>query len=438
MSLPDTHAPAGRPKFGQLAIAGFILLMLFAGWYVMSQRQQVLRASPSGFDGLQTWLVSEKLSAQSFLGGWQVDPESIGVLIQPLYDTRPDKARRPVQTKEELLFQQDEFDQRMAPVLTKARRVPSLVILPKWRSGMRLTGIGHPILLNEDRRVEAILKDLTGLPGARIRYARTPFSSYDYTGSDGQKMSAQLYAAQLFAHPGCKPVIGSLYDMVLADCPLAGSRAGNRVLVLSDPDLLNNHGLRMGDNALIALDLLGSRAGNRNVMIDYSRDVWLTSKDKQVTRERTWADLKRFFGPPFLTLWLGAALTLGLFIWRAGLRYGPALSALIAQPGDRLPAVGARARLMRLTDQDGALIGEYARARLAATAAALFGPANARRYADQGAFLAYVTRSHPNQARTLEAVLNEIRTLPPRLPAAAAIRYVDELEALLEQITHDT
>lgn len=54
-------------------------------------------------------------------------------------------------------------------------------------------------------------------------------------------------------------------------------------------------------------------------MIDYSREDWLYDGERVEQRDRTWADLKRFFGPPFLTLWLGGGLLFALALWRGGL-----------------------------------------------------------------------------------------------------------------------
>ena len=93
---------------------------------------------------------------------------------------------------------------------------------------------------------------------------------------------------------------------------------------------------------------------------------------------------------------------------------------------------------MRLSDQDGALVREYARARLAATAAQIFGPANARHYAQPKAMIGYLARRRPEAAEGLQAALDQIEALPPRLPPADAIRHIDTLEAQLEHLTDDT
>ncbi|MEP4065106.1 MAG: hypothetical protein ABJM15_19505, partial [Nitratireductor sp.] len=381
MSETATGPDARGPRLEMIIIGLICLVVLSAGWYVLSQQQQSLRRSPAGFDGLQVWLAANGVSAQNFTGGWLMDQTAGGLLLIPLHDTRLDVARpRPV-TTEELLRQQDEYD-LLTPVITsKARRVPALVVLPKWRSGMRLTGLAHPVLNVETERLEDILEKLTGSTDIAAVSADSPFTDFSYRSPEGEDLTARIYAAQMFTNADCRPVIGQGAAMLLADCPLAtdadpdnqaGGRTENRILVLADPDLLNNHGLRLGDNAQVALDVLGSRAGDRNIVIDYSRDIWLRDPVSEPARERTWDDLARFFGPPFVTLWAGAALVLALFLWRAALRNGPVRPEGSGPGAGKMLAVNARARLMRLSGQDGALIREYATARLAATAASLF------------------------------------------------------------------
>ncbi|MBB4303991.1 hypothetical protein GGD81_003046 [Rhodobium orientis] len=426
------------PGTETVLIAGFVLIVLGILWYGISMRQQVLRNSTTGFDGLQAWLSSEGLSAQGFSGGWQIDQSTIGLLVLPIYDTRPGKVRPTPETSEELLFQQDENDLTYDLIRDKARRVDALIALPKWRSAMRLEDVGHPELRVEAGRLDAMLRQLTGIPAARLSYSGEAFTTFSYRTGAGRSLTAEIYAAQLFDAPGCKPMIGRPGAMLLADCPLAGGKGQRRVLVLSDPDVFNNHGLRLGDNAFIARDLFRKRAGDRNILIDYSLSNWLREPRNTARRERTWADLKRFFSPPFTLLWVGAALTLGLFLWRAARRNGPVRADVLGPGASKTVAIAARARLMRLADQDGAMVKEYARARVAATAAAMVGPAEGHRIAGSDAFLQYLRRRHPDFAEPLAAALSEIERLPQRIGANEAMQHVDELERILEQITHDT
>jgi len=434
--MTDSASPAaGKPRSDMVIFAVVIALALAALGYLLSQRQQELRASPVGLNGLQLWLAADNLAVQSFTGGWVIDPASVGLLVVPLTDTDLDRPLTPARTKEELLVQQDENDLTWGPLLDKIYRVPALVVLPKWRSGMRLTGIAHPTLMVEKARLEALLTRLTGDPSAKINLTDEAFSTLPYNAADGTGLTAMLYAGQFLDAGTCTPIIGSGARTLLASCPLRASDAS--IVILSDPDLLNNHGLRLGDNALIARDFLGSAAGDGLVLIDYSEDNWFSDIQTGIARDRTWADLLRFFEPPFRVLWLGAGLVLALALWRSLRRAGP----VAAEPGSalgKLQAIRARARLMRLTGQDGALLADYAAARIAATAARLVGPGHARQIGEERAFLRHVARRRADLATRLKAVLAALHALPLRVPVAAAIGHVEDLEQILERIAHDT
>ncbi|MGX1499684.1 hypothetical protein ACSSV1_004744 [Labrenzia sp. MBR-25] len=439
MSESTANTQAKGPSLETAVIALICVAVLIAGWYILSQRQQVLRRSPAGLDGLQVWLVKNGASAQNFAGGWLMDQTGVGLLVVPLYDTLPESGRDTPATKEELLQQQDEYDLDTIVISEKAERVPTLLVLPKWRSGMRLTGLAHPVLKVEADRLQAIVDKITGTRGTKIGAATRAFTDFRYRSQASEPLRAEIYAAQTFANESCRPIVGDTGAMLLADCPLAnaGDSEQERILVLSDPDLINNHGLRLGDNAGIALDVLTETAGTRNIVIDYSRSSWLRDPVSEPRRERTWEDLLRFFGPPFRALWLGGALLLGLALWRGFSRYGPIRDEEAGPGTGKDLAVQARGRLMRLSGQDGALVREYATARISATASALFGPAHARHYAGEDAFLTYTERRHPALAPRLRAILADIRKLPARLPATEAIQHIDQLEQVLEQITHD-
>lgn len=433
--MSDASTARAAPVRTDLVVMGLVAVVVLAGLlYLMSQRQQELRRSPVGFDGLQVWLASEGGSAQNFTGGWLLDPASIGLLVLPVFDTIPDRALEPALDKMQLLYQQDESDLDWRPLREKIDTLPALIVLPKWRSGMRLTGIAHPALLVEDARLNAFLRTLTGEGTVRLSRIRQVFTSLPYKAQDGAEMAAELYAAQLFDGSACEPIIGQGTETLLASCPVAGR--GETVLVLSDPDLLNNHGLRLGQNAEIARDFLLSAAGEGSLVIDYSRDNWLASPEAPIERERTWADLLRFFQPPFLALWIGGAVTLVLVLWRSFRRAGPVARAK-ASGGGKLQAIRARARLMRLTGEDGALLADYAAARVTATAARLVGPGHARQIGEEQAFLRYLARRRPDLASRLEEVIGRLKALPARIPATLAIQHVEDLEQILELIAND-
>ncbi|MEM1374499.1 MAG: hypothetical protein AAGF78_08980 [Pseudomonadota bacterium] len=434
MSVTETQ---GRQRIGaERIILGLVgILVIVALFYVTSQRQQELRRSPLGLDGLKTWLVAEDQSVQIFSGGWPLDREEVGLNILPIYDTNLAARRQPPRTKEDLLMQQDEYDVELSALADKVSEVTVLAVLPKWRSGMRLTGKAHPILISEPLAIQGVLADIVDDVDPKVRYSRQPFAEYGYEALDGRRLSAVTYASQTFTSRACTPLIGTDAAMILGQCD---SRWGPPLLVLSEPDLLNNHGLRLGDNAFIISDVVKAWAEDKQVIIDYSRRSWFVSPEERVTRERTWRDLLRFFEPPFTLMWAGLALSLVLVLWRAFMRFGPLRDSVGEMGAAKALAIGARANLMRLSGQDGALVNEYGRARLAATAAAIFGPAHARQFSSPAAFLAYTERRHPELAGPLATALSDMAAMPATASAGQAMAAVTDLERILEQITHDT
>ena len=430
--------PGIRPEAIILGVVAVVLVAIF--WYVSSERQVQLRRSPSGFDGLHTWFAAQDIESRTFTGGWSLDADEIGLRILPLYDTDPNTDREPPRTKEELLFQIDENDIFPWVVERKPEIVPTLVVLPKWRSGMRLAGVGHPALRIPPENVETALGSVIGERRSAISYAPRPFTDFAYDGPDGP-LTGRLYAAQYIEGRFCEPIIGEPGQMILADCRLPVSdrqnRAQNRVFILSDPDLLNNHGLRLGDNAAIAADLLPTLGREGSILIDYSDGVWLFSGTGFAdTGERTWDDLWQFFAYPFSVLWASAGFLMILALWRASLRNGPILGEASSSSAQKSVAIRARARLMRLAGQDGALVSDYAQTRIAAVAAHAYGPSAAQAN-PEAVVLRLARASGQGREATLKATLARIRALTSHATAGDAIAEVDALEHLLSEISHE-
>jgi hypothetical protein len=436
VSMTKAEGQGGGLRLDLMVIAGIVLLVLAVGGWLLSQRQQTLRASPTGTDGLHIWLAAGGMEVQTFTGGWLVDPDRLGLLVVPLYDSDLQQELEPARTTDALLFQPDEFDQSASALREKAAMVQTLVVLPKWRRGMRLTGLAHPDLRIDAAQVEGVLADVLGDTAPRVVRPAEGTPRLAYLGADGAQNMIRLYAPQLMEAGRCTVLVGQGNLALLARCPILTWDGPADVLVLSDPDLLNNHGLRLGDNATVARALLGELADGAPVMIDLSSENWLAASEGVFARDRTWADLLRFFEPPFLAVWLALAGLLALALWRSFWRAGP-LVPEGAGGGAKAQAIGARARLMRLTGQDGAMLGDYARARLATTAARLVGPGQARQLAEEGAFLRFVARRDAPLAEALGATLSRLHALPPSVAAGVAIHHVEELERHLEQIAHE-
>lgn len=437
--MSATESIRGKGGNERFAIIFVVIAALGILVYLSTSRQQTVRYSPSGMDGLVSLLNANQTEARAFTGGYFIEPSTLGLNIVPLYDTRPGTKRKRPETQEDLLFQTDENDLVRGAPVRRAKLARTLVVLPKWRTGMRLTGVGHPALLIDPAAHDDTLRNLVGGLATGVSHVPAPFTRFDYEARDGKTLKAELYIAQTFNGRGCRPIIGTAGQMVLGDCILRDVGRQDRVFVLSDPDLLNNHGLRLGDNALIAQDFIARQADGKAVLIDYSLQNFLRERFQwRVTRDREWSDLLRFFEYPFSILWVGALILMGLTFWRAGQRFGPLPASVAGPKASKDHAMAAQAKLLRLTGQDGALLREYVPARLGTVANALFGVGHLYTGGDEALVLRHLDRTKPELAGRLRDTLEAIRALPDAMSAREAIGFVDEFEHILEQITNDT
>ncbi|MBM7066344.1 hypothetical protein [Actibacterium sp. 188UL27-1] len=428
----------GRRSVDLVILAAVGAAVIVFLWFMSGSDDRRLQSSAIGFDGLGVWLRTSDVDASTFRGGFGMSADGIGLNIVPLYDLDLNKRRNQPETKRDLLSQQEEFDISREVVATKIRDLPTLIILPKWGTGTRLTGVAHPVLRVTDAKLNTLLSQIA--PGlGSVSFSETAFTNYDVNVA-GQNLQAELYLAQTIDGPDCTPVIGRRDEMLLARCKI--DPTGNdqqSVLILSDPDLLNNHGLRLGDNAHIARALLPDLADGQRVLIDYTNYSWVVDADAPQRADRTWADLLRFFSYPFSLLWIGFGAVAILFVWRSFVRYGAPRRLFDEGPGAaKTVSIGARARLLRLSNHDGALLADYLDARLTDLAHRLLGPAAANSDTARARIDRILQRRNPELAHALAELTARIRGLSIDIPAAEAIAHVDDLETLLEQIAHDT
>lgn len=423
-------APRGRAADWILLALVVLGVAAFALWALGGADRQ-LRRSPIGFDGLVAWLRDGGIEARGFQGGALLERDRVGLRILPLYDGNLEHWRKQPEDQDELIQEADQVDIRRAVVLAKIRLLPTLVVLPKWRTGVALTGIAHPVLLRDAGDDPLSRGQLPGI-GGRLQRPAGAFGAFSVEGSP---LQARLYLPQVLRGADCVPLVGDRQAMLLGRCG-GGSES---FWVLSDPDLLNSHGLRLGDNAAIARELLGRLAAGRPVVVDYSTLPW-SLEDRPagpVRDERRWSDLGRFVEPPFAWLWAGLAALAALLLWRAALRFGPPLRPYDDGPrAAREVSIAAKARLLRLTGRDDALLRAHVAGRLQALAAELLGAHRP----DTGSPLEQVGRAvgrrDPELSRRLREAAAEAENLPERAAVAEAVRRLDHFETTIERVLH--
>ncbi|MEL6267677.1 MAG: hypothetical protein AAFR52_18895 [Pseudomonadota bacterium] len=419
---------------GALVVALLLLALLLRGG-----AERVLPRTPIGFDGLAAWLRTVDQPARTYQGWGRIDPAEVGLRILPLFDAELDVDRPRATTEEELILRDSEVDMRARILRSKLTRLPTLLVLHKWRTGTALTGIAHPLLVGSARRQTRLVERIDDTALGRVRILPEAMARIPVTGRDDLG-EALLYLPQvldLAEGADCAPLIGTRRAMVLGRCTLAPTEDGEppgRFWLLTDPDLLNNHGLRLGDNAAIAAALLPDFADGGLAVIDYTTRIWVIERTR---REREWRDLARFFAWPFTVLWLGLGAVLALAVWRGAVRYGAPLPGADTAPGAaRTVSIAAKARLMRLAGEDGRLLDAYVTQRLATLADQLLG--HRRPGGDPLQPLSdWLERRRVPGAPALAAAADAARALPADTPPATVARRLDDFEIALEGVLDD-
>lgn len=276
-------------------------------------------------------------------------------------------------------------DPESANLAGKLQELPTLVILPKWSAAILRNETAQGASLASTATIYGQLRQLD-LSRLRLRRLGPGFGEAwfspgpDRPPQDGQSR-ARLYRAQLFdrstlpAH--CDELAGASAGALLLRCEDDAS-----FYLLSDPDLLNNHGLTQGDNAAFALALIRRLRGGGEV-----RPVYLDTggplldgdgdgaTDEGRSYERSAAEFGRLLSWPLSMIWSAILLVTALCLWRGAYRFGPPMrSGDDAMDISKATAVAATARLLRLSGNDGRMAAQFVHNLLADRAVARFGP----------------------------------------------------------------
>ena len=199
--------------------------------------------------------------------------------------------------------------------LLKAANV--LYVLPKWR-GSRDPESPHWVksadLLppEEVARALAMVAPAAAIarPAAPVRWIANRFG-----------VNPEIGAPQLMQATGLVPVVASDSGVLVG----IATRKGRTVMILSDPDLLSNHGLDEGGNAALAVALVGSLlADGGTIVFDETHHGFIQNP----------ALLRALFQPPHVIVSIQVAAAIGLLLWATTARFGSPLPAAAAfRPG---------------------------------------------------------------------------------------------------------
>jgi hypothetical protein len=140
---------------------------------------------------------------------------------------------------------------------------------------------------------------------------------------------------------------------------------GGRVLVLSDPDLISNHGLGREANAMAAVALVeAAREGRRAIVVDETLHGYRQSSS-------VWRSL---LGPPLLPSVLLALIAGLLLVWAGARRFGAPLPPEPTLASGKSALIENTASLLQLGRHSGHTLGRYLEAAVQDVARALHVP----------------------------------------------------------------
>ena len=171
-----------------------------------------------------------------------------------------------------------------------------------------------------------------------------------------------MSAPQLVHGGALQPLLSSPDGILVGEI----DRGNRRVVVVSDPDILENHGLTRGDNALIAVALVRSLrgAGGRVVFDEVPHGF--------VSRPLGIARLLLTF--PFVLVTLQIALGCALLLWSAVGRFGAPKPREATLPLGKRSLIEGGSRLLAFAGRFAFVADRYAEALVRETAARLNAP----------------------------------------------------------------
>ena len=426
-----------RDKAPFLIVAGMILAglagLLFLG---SSDSGRRLDASVIGMNGLIRWLEEEDIAVKRSHSRLSPHIRDLGIRILPLYDMDLVADMSEPATNLELIKQRTQRDLFQENFKTKLDELSTVVLLPKWTTGLVETRIAHQSMLIPPQAYETLF-DQMGLAGLRLRRAGADFSTADLDGSE-----VALFHAQGFIPSSIPNFCQSDFDMNGTSLILACrfKEATHDTFFVADPDLMNNHGLSLAGNAGFSAKYLAELNANsaNPIYVDTSPELLTTyeaDEDERREYERSASDFSRFFDFPFSVLWPMLLTILGVLYWRGAWRFGPiARHDPAAREQSKTAAITAKARLLRLSGNDGHMIADFVRAQLQDLTYQTFGPDLGA--AGQTRFFAHLARRDATLARDFEQAARDLIANAPTLTGPDLHRRLGMYKTLLEKVVN--
>ena len=411
---------------------------------------RMLDASVIGVDGLFRWLPGQGVRVVRSNTRLSPRAANLSLRVLPLYDVDLFSTAEPPQTKDAEMLQSTQRELDWWVLGAKLYDLRSLIVLPKWRSGFVKSGVAHDTTLIPERELAQVMSNLY-LPQNALLRVKDTITTGRVAMNGAQSRKVALFAAQLFRRDvipaTCTELLGLPEGALLLDCAANETGELAQAYILSDPDLINNHGLSLAENASFAVDMIsalrqiGAKGDTRPIYLDTSVDLLLIT-DKAVDEGQNYArgetEFARFFAYPLSVLWAVAGVILALAGWRGLRRFGPAVQpAQDSLEQSKTVGIDAKARLLRISGNDGRMVGEFVRTRLDALAEAAFGArsgTSAAPVADR--LFKHLARRDAALSAKFRAVSDDLITRGADMPQRELYSHLETFRDLLERLTH--
>ena len=379
--------------------------------------------------------------------GWHaLKASALSMRILPIYDLDLNSEDQPAASQQEQLGQSTLRELDSDVFYSKVTGLETLVVLPKWRGAVIVTGGAHRDFLIAPSMFNTLLPQLY-LQRPTIQHVTDGFAD-EQVQINGTRVRVALFQPQTFKRhtlpKRCKELAGLAEGALLIHCSAVVGKP--EMAALSDPDLLNNHGITMAENAafiVASLGVLQATTETRPIYLDTSTEQLLAPEQDKAAQHynRDTDNLLRFFVWPLSLFWLAGAAVFVVAIWRGAMRFGPVQQ--VAEDRleiSKLAAIDAKARLIRMSRNDGRMVAEFTLTRLQNLAHQTFGGGPATGHAP-GIGRAGVDRlyakfasQNPKDAAELRACVEVLQSSAGTLPPSELRRILDRFAELLERL----
>ena len=219
-----------------------------------------------------------------------------------------------------------------------------LLILPKWEGvpSLRKSGwIGGAELVREPVAT-AVARDVV----PSIQIVRDP-PTRSWTRNEIGIAPTIAEKPQLMKSNRLRPVVGNDSGMLIGEL-----RSGQRrIWILSDPDVMANHGIADGDNAAFSVAVIDTlRAADGNVVFD---------EVVHGLQEQPRSPFRILFEFPFVLATIQGVIAIGLLLWATVPRFGAPLPPPVVLRSGKGSLIESTAKLIDLARHRGVIIRRY-------------------------------------------------------------------------------